>query len=70
MQLLSQLAGTNYCGKNNKSVTYGDIGNDPADICCRDHDKCPLWVFPNDRRYGYNNNNSLITQVHCQCDKE
>lgn len=65
----SIIIGTKYCGQGNISSSYTDLGTDPADICCREHDSCLLYVAAQETKYEYTNNNNQIYQVHCQCDQ-
>lgn len=61
---------TKYCGVSNIASSYGDVGTEPADICCREHDQCKLWIGASDTKYGYTSNNTFIVMSHCHCDKK
>jgi len=48
--------GTKWCGPGNTASSYDDLGPDrETDICCRDHDFCPISVDPGKEECGFKN---------------
>lgn len=61
--------GTKWCGKGQIAKEYDELGEDQeADVCCRDHDCCPLIIYSFDYKYNYFNFR-LHTILHCDCDQ-
>jgi len=60
--------GTKWCGLGNKADKYVDLGSEgPEDVCCRNHDFCPVSVEIGQTLYGVNNP-SRQTYSMCACD--
>lgn len=61
--------GTKWCGKGDLAKCYDDLGDDQElDMCCRDHDCCPLVIPPFGSRYGVFNYR-FHSLLHCDCDQ-
>ena len=62
--------GTNWCGPNNKARNYSDLGQAKLiDICCREHDHCPIIIESKMTKYNNIYNNDFFTLLLCQCDE-
>ncbi|XP_076761362.1 phospholipase A2 hemilipin isoform X2 [Xylocopa sonorina] len=60
--------GTKWCGPGTLAKSYDDLGHHRAeDICCREHDHCPITIAPHECIHGICNN-SPFTRSHCDCD--
>ncbi|XP_044739771.1 phospholipase A2-like [Chrysoperla carnea] len=60
--------GTKWCGDGNISDFDNDLGLfADADVCCREHDKCPTFIVRGGSKFGLYNN-GLFTRSHCDCD--
>lgn len=61
--------GTKWCGKGDLAQCYEDLGDDQElDMCCRDHDCCPLVIPPFSSRFGVFNYR-FHSLLHCDCDQ-
>lgn len=62
------IPGTKWCGTGDIAKNYHDLGDDVAtDMCCRNHDLCPVKIRAYSKKYDLNNE-SLYTKSHCTCD--
>ncbi|XP_017884610.1 acidic phospholipase A2 PA4 isoform X2 [Ceratina calcarata] len=60
--------GTKWCGPGTLATSYDDLGQHRGeDICCREHDHCPITIPPNTCMNGICNN-APFTRSHCDCD--
>ncbi|OTF73503.1 phospholipase A2 precursor-like protein [Euroglyphus maynei] len=51
------------------TVDYWDLGRAATvDICCREHDHCPIGLLPHERHYGLRNNGIFPVSL-CQCEQ-
>ncbi|KAL3274088.1 hypothetical protein HHI36_015505 [Cryptolaemus montrouzieri] len=62
------IPGTKWCGTGDIAKDYHDLGEDIlTDMCCRNHDLCPVKIRAYSKKYNLNND-SLYTKSHCNCD--
>ncbi|XP_044758722.1 uncharacterized protein LOC123316617 [Coccinella septempunctata] len=62
------IPGTKWCGTGDIAKNYHDLGEDVStDMCCRNHDLCPVKIRAYSKKYNLNND-SLYTKSHCTCD--
>ncbi|VEN56590.1 unnamed protein product [Callosobruchus maculatus] len=60
--------GTKWCGPGTIATNDSDLGiHVKEDICCRDHDNCPIYLSAGECRQGICNH-SPFTRSHCDCD--
>nr|XP_049699360.1 phospholipase A2-like [Helicoverpa armigera] len=51
-----RILGTKWCGPGDISDSYNDLGTErEADMCCRDHDKCPDTIPGGETKYDLTN---------------
>ncbi|XP_063896671.1 uncharacterized protein LOC126055209 [Helicoverpa armigera] len=51
-----RILGTKWCGPGDISDSYNDLGTErEADMCCRDHDKCPDFIHGGETKYDLTN---------------
>lgn len=61
--------GTLWCGSGNQARSAHEVGIfRNTDICCKAHDKCPLFIAPGKEQNGLRNTGSF-TRSHCKCDQ-
>ena len=61
--------GTNWCGHGDESRN-DDLGYfRKTDKCCREHNKCAVFIPPKEEKYGYFNEMTNVI-CHCECDKK
>ncbi|CAH0551702.1 unnamed protein product [Brassicogethes aeneus] len=61
--------GTKWCGNGDRSRSIDDLGyHQDTDMCCRDHDNCPVGIPGRESQYGLHNT-GLFTRSRCDCDK-
>lgn len=62
--------GTKWCGRGQLATEYEELGDDnELDVCCRDHDFCPLIIEPFTKKFHYFNYR-FHAVLHCKCDEE
>ncbi|XP_047033196.1 phospholipase A2-like [Helicoverpa zea] len=62
--------GTKWCGPGDISDSYNDLGTErEADMCCRDHDKCPDFISGGETKYDLTND-GFYTRSSCKCDSQ
>ncbi|CAH1968661.1 unnamed protein product [Acanthoscelides obtectus] len=55
--------GTKWCGPGTIATNYSDLGiHEKEDICCRDHDNCPIFLAAGECRQGICNH-SPFTRI-------
>ncbi|EDO47530.1 predicted protein, partial [Nematostella vectensis] len=60
--------GTNWCGSGNDAKNFDDLGEfNKTDQCCREHDYCPNWIPPFERKFDFFNF-SPFTLLDCKCE--
>uniref|UniRef100_A0A6P6YE11 Uncharacterized protein LOC113796885 n=1 Tax=Dermatophagoides pteronyssinus TaxID=6956 RepID=A0A6P6YE11_DERPT len=60
---------TKWCGIDDVAKSYWDLGNQPlVDICCREHDHCPIHIKSKQTKHGLHNNNMFMVS-YCQCEQ-
>lgn len=61
--------GTLWCGGGTQARNEHEVGLfRNTDICCKAHDKCPIFIEAGKERKGLKNN-GLFTRSHCKCDQ-
>nr|XP_027203106.1 uncharacterized protein LOC113796998 [Dermatophagoides pteronyssinus] len=60
---------TKWCGVADIAENYWDLGSEPlVDLCCREHDHCPLNIESKKSKHGLHNG-GMITVSFCLCDQ-
>ncbi|UXI21066.1 hypothetical protein NH340_JMT07009 [Sarcoptes scabiei] len=61
--------GTKWCGFGDMANEYWDLGRmNNVDICCREHDHCPIRLASNESNYGLRNRFKSTVSL-CECDR-
>ncbi|KAF0297480.1 Phospholipase A2 [Amphibalanus amphitrite] len=59
---------TKWCGAGTSATSYDDLGSARAtDLCCRQHDHCPVSLEAGEARGGVTNTGHF-TRSDCECD--
>lgn len=60
---------TLWCGQGDIAETYWSLGTETkVDMCCREHDHCPIRLSANENLYGLVNKKSFTISL-CDCDR-
>ncbi|CAF4800565.1 unnamed protein product [Pieris macdunnoughi] len=63
--------GTNWCGAGDTAYGYYDLGFAwEEDLCCREHDHCPDFIMPQERKHGLRNPSSYYIRMSCDCERK
>ncbi|TKR66829.1 hypothetical protein L596_023065 [Steinernema carpocapsae] len=60
------LPGTQWCGSGHKA-DHAHHTTSETDMCCRQHDSCPMFIKPGELKYG-TRNYLPYTVSYCKCD--
>ncbi|KAH7638442.1 phospholipase a2 precursor-like protein [Dermatophagoides farinae] len=69
LQVTHNTGNINVCGFHDIAIDYWDLGKaSSVDICCREHDHCPIRILPNEKQYGIDNGGKFTLSL-CQCEQ-
>lgn len=62
------LPGTFWCGRGDKANNYWEVGPlAEVDLCCREHDHCPVRMEAGETNYGLTNSKAITVSL-CECE--